>query len=51
MFDTTGVDFSGLLGGIWALVAIKSGTGTGLSQDGKVQYLANLSAEGFITIT
>lgn len=29
-------------------VSIKAGTGTGLTQDGKVQYLANLKAEGFV---
>lgn len=29
-------------------VSIKAGTGTGLTQDGKVQYLGNLKAEGFV---
>lgn len=44
MMDLHAMDFA-LIG----KVGIKAGTGTGLSQDGKVQYLGNLKAEGFIT--
>lgn len=43
MMDLHAMDFA-LIG----KVGIKAGTGTGLTQDGKVQYLANLKAEGFI---
>lgn len=43
MMDLHAMDFA-LIG----KVGIKTGTGTGLSQDGKVQYLGNLQAEGFI---
>lgn len=43
VMDLHAVDFA-LIG----KVGIKAGTGTGLTQDGKVQYLANLNAEGFI---
>jgi hypothetical protein len=44
MMDLHAMDFA-LIG----KVGIKAGTGTGLSQDGKVQYLGNLKAEGFIS--
>lgn len=43
VMDLHAIDFA-LIG----KVGIKAGTGTGLSQDGKVQYLANLKAEQFI---
>lgn len=43
MMDLHAMDFA-LIG----KVGIKAGTGTGLTQDGKVQYLGNLAAEGFI---
>lgn len=43
MMDLHAVDFA-LIG----KVSIKAGTGTGLSQDSKVQYLGNLQQAGFV---
>lgn len=45
LMDLHAMDFA-LIG----KVGIKAGTGTGLTQDGKVQYLGNLAAEQFITL-
>lgn len=44
LMDLHAMDFA-LIG----KVTIKAGTGTGLTQDGKVQYLGNLTANGFVS--